>query len=237
MKIKSCFFGAVLAFASLPYAAWAQALPDNPQPTQPTLPAPVTIPKDTEIELVALEKVSSETATNRSHLRFVVAKDVVVDRITVVSAGTPVKGIVTKVKRGIPYHQGAELRIHMEDVRIDRNLRLRLSQWPPEARQGDWKDVATYIAFPTLYIALKHLQDDGWGEDGPPKPDAESGQQAVLPACVSFDFWVTFAKTIAATDLPLDKAGSTTPLNVACPQLRERPWIYGSPELYRVLFR
>lgn len=35
MKIKSCFFGAVLVFASLPYAARAQALPDNPQPARP----------------------------------------------------------------------------------------------------------------------------------------------------------------------------------------------------------
>jgi len=225
----------------LPLPAAQQGAPTAAAPdtaaAQPPLPVSAVIPKDTKIELVSLEQVSSETAARSLRVRFAVANDVVVNRMIVVPAGTTATGIVTKVKRGIPNHQWAELRIHMEDVKVGEGLRLRLSPWVPAARHIDPGLVATCIALPILCLALKNLGDNGWGEDGPPKPDAEAGQQAVLPACVSFDFWVTSAKTIAATDSPLDDSGSTTLLNVACPKLQEGSRTNEDPELFRVLFR
>jgi hypothetical protein len=166
-----------------------------------------------------------------------VANDILADRVTVIQAGAPVTGTVTKVRRGVANHQWAELRIHIEDVPVGHSIKLRLSSWAPVGEHLDREDVEMWILFPIGALFLKHLVDDGWGLDGPPKPDAESGEQAVLPQCLSIDYWVVSAKSIPGRELRVDNADSTTPLDVACPRILERSRVYESLNLERVLFR
>jgi hypothetical protein len=66
----------------------------------------VSIPKDTKIELMPLESISSGTAVAGSPVRFAVAKDVMVDGVIAIRAGAPVTGIVTKVRPGVPIVNG-----------------------------------------------------------------------------------------------------------------------------------
>jgi hypothetical protein len=78
----------------------APAIPSQSPSATPT-PAVVTIPEGTKIEIVPLENVSSEFAVAGSPVRFAVARNIVVNGVTVLHAGAPVTGTVTSVKRGV----------------------------------------------------------------------------------------------------------------------------------------
>jgi hypothetical protein len=195
------------------------------------------VPKDTKIELVTQETVSTETATNGSQVRFAVANDVAINGVTLISAGTPVVGIITKAKRGIAYKQWPTLRIHVNEVRIGQSLRVPLSQWPPEIRQGNWKVRAACIPFFAFCLAMKNIQDNGWGEDGAPKPDEWAGQQAVLPSCVLIDFWTASAIAAPQKTLPQKAASSPFLTKAVCHEVTSWSEAYRDPGLGRVFFR
>jgi hypothetical protein len=197
----------------------------------------VMVPKNTKIELMALETVSSETARKGSLIRFAVVNNVIFDGITVIADGSPVTGIVTKVNRGVAFHRWAELRIHVKEVRIGSGLRLPLSPWQDVGREGTGGDLAWCIVFFVPCIALRNLGNNGWGEDGAPKPDAGSGRQAILRPCVIFDFWTKASLRVDQSELPEATASLPAPPGAACRELRERLQIYEDPELDRLLFR
>jgi hypothetical protein len=98
-------------------AAPPTASADAPQPSMPApatdtprpLPEFVTVPKGTEIELVMLDSLSSATNKRGDTIRFAVAKDVIVDGIVAIHAGTPVTGIVTAVKKMIPHKSSGQI--------------------------------------------------------------------------------------------------------------------------------
>jgi hypothetical protein len=56
--------------------------------------------KGRKIQLVAQEPVSIEMAQTGAPFQFVVDKDVAVDGVTLIHAGTPVTGVIAKVNRG-----------------------------------------------------------------------------------------------------------------------------------------
>jgi hypothetical protein len=196
----------------------------------------VPIPRDTKVQVMAMETISSANVTKGSRVQFAVIKDVVVGGTTVIPEGTPVIGVVTKVERGVPFRHWAELRIHVKEVNIAHDTSLPLNHWPYSVRRNEPGDVATCVVFFVVCIALGNLGDDGWGEDGAPKPDADSGQQAVLRPCVAFDFWTTETQTVARKELAASAAPSEPP-KVVCPSIREMSQIREDPELDRLLFR
>jgi hypothetical protein len=195
------------------------------------------VPKGTRIELVSLEAVSSETAARGSRIRFAVANDVAIRGVTVIRAGTPVFGTITKAKRGIANEQWPTLRIHVNGVRIGQGIDLPLSLWAPETDQSTWKYRAMCVPFFVVCLGLKNLEDNGWGEDGAPKPDQSSGQQASLPSCVVFDFWTATPVSVPPEALPSQTANSPSLAQIACHQLTDWSHAYEDPGLGRVFFR
>jgi hypothetical protein len=196
----------------------------------------ITVPKDTKIELMTLETISTQSEAKGSVVRFAVARDIAIDGVTVIPAGMPVTGVVTKANRGIAYKQWPTLRIHVKGARINQSLSLPLSPWSLEAAPGSWKDRAQCVVFFVVCLALRSLGNNGWGEDGAPKPDHSSGQQAVLPRCVAIDFWTVSATTVSQSDLP-PKLTPPTLVRFDCVLVKSWSDAYQEPGLGRVFFR
>lgn len=183
-----------------------------PTPASPHAPS-ITIPKDTKIELIAMESISSETAIKGSTVRFEVANDISVNGLIVLWAGTPVTGKVTKVRRGTAYRQWAVLKIRVNAVTLTNGPTLRLTRSRPRNRHSIApKDIATCAAlFPLCILAAL-----GATEDGNEKPSAHSDEQSVLSACSVWEFW-----TVKPITIPAQSTGgrsSTSTSSVACVQ-------------------
>ncbi|MGA3130625.1 MAG: hypothetical protein ABSD59_07475 [Terracidiphilus sp.] len=157
------------------------------------------VPKDTKIELVALESISSESAIAGTPVRFAVAKDVVVDGATVLRAGTPVTGTVTEVVRGIAGKREGLLRIRVREVSLVGGHPLRLTSSDPQIRQtsGDrFKDgaVKTFEVFESVaFLPIELAMAVTMPTEGNGKP---SGEDAVLPRCFQGHYWVTTPSTL-----------------------------------------
>lgn len=162
--------------------------------------ATVHIPKDTKIEMVALEVVSSNTAIVGMPVRFAVAKDVVVDGVTVFPVGTPVTGAVSKVVRGVPGRSEGFLRIRVREISRDGGVPLRLTSADPRFRQsrrdrfneGAVNTLETLGGLVLLPLELPMAIAMSAGENGKP-----SGKNAVLPRCFHVDYWTAVSSTRA----------------------------------------
>lgn len=196
----------------------------------------VTVPQNTRIDLVTLETLSTESAKRGAQVRFAVAHDVTINGVTVIPAGTPVTGVVTKAERGIAYQEWPTLRIHVKEVRMNRSIGVPLSQWSLGTYHESWNERVQCAVFFVVCLSLKKLENDGWGEDGPPKPDQSSSWQAVLPRCVAIDFWTTSATTVYRSDMPSEMAASNV-TKIDCPQFVGWSDSYLDPGLGRVFFR
>jgi hypothetical protein len=199
--------------------------------------ASTIVPKGTEIELVSLETVSTETAAKGSRVRFAVAKDVAIRGLTVIRAGTPVMGVITKAERGIAYQQWPTLRIHVKEVRTREGLDLPLSPWAPVADPGAWKFRAACVPLFLVCLALKNLENNGWGEDGAPKPDQSSGQQAVFPPCVVISIWTAAPVSVPTKALPMQATDSRSLAQLGCLRVTDLSHAYEDPNHGRVFFR
>jgi len=226
-----CIFLAPLLMAQElnPAGAHVQSASPSSSPTPAAAPALVSIPKDTKIELMTLKTISSETATAGSHVQFVVANDVTVNGVTVFYAGAPVMGIVTHAKRGIANHQWAGLKIRVKELQIGNGPKLRLTSSNPKFRTTP-REFFSCAAFLPGCVQLMIMASMGCGEDScSSKPNAESGQQAVLPACVTSDFWTAASTDISLAQLAQGKASVTTNLTTACPRIVELSKIFRQP--------
>jgi hypothetical protein len=195
------------------------------------------VPKGTEIELVSLETVSTETAAKGSRVRFAVANDVAIRGATVIHAGTPVMGVITKAERGIAYQQWPTLRIHVKEVRTREGLVFPLSPWAPVRDPGAWKFRAACVPFFLARLALKNLENNGWGEDGAPKPDQSSGQQAVLTRCVVIYIWTAAPVSVPTKALPMQATDSRSLAQLGCLRVTDLSHAYEDPNHGRVFFR
>jgi hypothetical protein len=122
---------------ALPVAAETQpqaATPAAPEAVS-TLPLPATLDfvKGRRIQLVAQKPVSMEMARTGAPFQFVVDKDVAVDGVTVIHAGTPVTGVIAKVNRG-SYERGRDgyLDLRLSEAAGGRPVTVRLGGIPPE---------------------------------------------------------------------------------------------------------
>jgi hypothetical protein len=218
MKTTFRSLAGAFALALLFAVASAQVLPDSPQPASSAAiasPEFITIPKDTEVELVALEQISSAETKLGSTVQFAVAKDVIVDGTTVIHAGTLVNGTVTKVKRGSSKkHKWGYLRIDLSRVSVGSQTNLSLTGIFPQDRKtlasviksgatnvGLAALAAPILPFIVIYSSGEAIDDriNGahlWGE-------------ARLPLCYHKTAFVSSKQEIPVTDLPdLPKEGN-----------------------------
>jgi hypothetical protein len=104
-----------------------------------TLPLPASLVsiKGRKIQLVAQEPISMEMAQIGAPFQFVVDKDVVVDGVTLIHAGTPVIGVIAKVNRG-SYERNRDgyLDLRLSEPAGGPPIRVHLSGIPPEQVQG-----------------------------------------------------------------------------------------------------
>ena len=144
----------------------------------------VIIPKGTRIDLVSLENVSSATATEKSTVRFALAKDLIVNGVTVINAGSPVEGRVSRVRRGVPYRKWGSLSITIRKMQIGNHAQVRLLSSDPESPESKVDEWAQCVMiFPlcgAMIIALSRLEHA--------KPGGND-EQAVLSSCAGWTFW------------------------------------------------
>jgi len=196
----------------------------------------IRVPKDTKIELVSLENTSSEFAFMGAPVRFAVAKDVVVNGVTVLHAGAPVKGAITEFKGGMAHRKWASLTIRVREIQISTGVDLRLTASHPEwrAKPGDYLGCA--LVLPEC-IVLEILVKEGCREDSCPRGRDSDGQQALLPKCVSEEFWVKSAVTIPSAALDDEKAAASTYTPIPCARIVDRGTIFGQPGISFVEFK
>ncbi len=83
-----------------------------------SIPAMLTIPDGTSIEVRLAESVSSARAHVGDRLGFVVVRDVNVGGVSIIKAGTVARGSVTEVKRKRFLGIGGELRVKLDSVEL-----------------------------------------------------------------------------------------------------------------------
>jgi hypothetical protein len=93
-------------------------------------PAPIAltgIPEDTKIGLTVLDSVSPETAKAGSYVLLAVARNVVVNGVTVLRAGTCMTGTITCEKNGShAMNRDGNLTIRAWELQSGRKIRLRV---------------------------------------------------------------------------------------------------------------
>lgn len=97
------------------------------------LPASLDFVRGKKIQLVAQVPLSIEMARAGAPFQFVVDKDVAVDGVTVIHAGTPVIGVIAKVNRG-SYERSRDgyLDLRLSEPAGERPVTVRLGGIPPQ---------------------------------------------------------------------------------------------------------
>jgi hypothetical protein len=214
----SCAVGQALpdspASVPLPDPAWGRPQSLVNEPSKVTRAQPPAVPKGTSIVLIPLDRISSQTATRGTKVRFVIVRDVVINGVVVVPAGHEVNGVVTRVKGwSPPVSETGKLTIRINAIAIG-NTRLRLTSSEPDPGNVFQKTRdAVYgtglcIIYLPLCLAIKAMAyGDSRDERG----------SASLRSCVPMEFWVKSSTTAPATQTsqaPLDLmsvAGSVCP--------------------------
>lgn len=90
------------------------------------VPSTLTIPDGTSVRLGLRQNVSSDHSRAGDHLDFVVVRDVSIDGLTVIPAGTMASGTVTKVKGKRLFGIGAEVSLKLDSVELVNGDRVNL---------------------------------------------------------------------------------------------------------------
>jgi len=129
----------LLGAQQVPEAGGTFESPQNPKPAPAAgapypLPEFITIPKDTEIEMISLEAVSSATATKGQLVRLAVAKDVLVKNLVVIPKGTPATGVVSRLTKGVPGKRNGYLQVVPRILFLNNGKTITLR----ESRSGEF---------------------------------------------------------------------------------------------------
>jgi hypothetical protein len=182
------------------------------------IPAFVTIPKDTEIKIIALEAISSATAVVGAPVKFAVAEDVVADGIIVVHAGTPVNGTIVQVTRGSQEkHRVGHMTIRFAGMDLGNHLNLQVTGTYPGNRKTSgrvFKSVAegaldsiAFVAVLPFAIAYTIATSDG---------EKPAGNEARLPLCFPKVVFVVPRQKVPTNGLAEVPAEAKTALQGAC---------------------
>jgi hypothetical protein len=200
--------------------------------------ANVNIPKDTKIELVSLERVSSQNAIRGATVRFAVARDVAIGGVLLLPAGTPVSGIVTKVDRGVAGKRAGSLRVRIREIAVAENSHIRLTNSDPKYRQsrsdrlkeGSINTLETIGAVALLPLLLPMAI--GMSSGGDSKPD---GRDAVLPRCWSAEYWVAVSSPVEISPTLKTSGPASAAAQDGCVTGQEKPVIDWTVSSWEVL--
>ena len=102
-------------------------LPAQTQPSQNTASKPVIIPEATVIQLKIHEPISSKLSDIGDEVITTVKKDVEVDGIVLLPAGTEVIGRITAAKAAKRPFKGGQLHISFDRIRLDNGIIKKIS--------------------------------------------------------------------------------------------------------------
>ena len=185
-------------------------VPDPVSTASGSVPEFVAIPKGTRIELILLDPVSSAECRRRSGIHFAVWKDVVVDGITAIPAGTLVAGTVTRAKQAIPNKRDGSLDFRPKDVEVTQHRKLRLTNSPPRPpkswayRRDQVDQTLRMIVTAPLWLPRLPFDLAGWKQEGRNEhPQPPRGKDVEFHACYVEHYWFTRAAvTIRVAALP-----------------------------------
>lgn len=163
----------------------------------------VTIPRGTEVELMALETVSTETARKGQMVRFAVARDVVVNGEVVLHAGTPVNAKLYSFSKAVPGRRDGMMKLVMDAVIVNgRKIWIAACNAECLQKQSEQskhrisktgKDVAMAVVAAPLLPALVAMEVADSVHEKKSRSAAGTVQPteaAVLPACYKVRRWV-----------------------------------------------
>lgn len=164
----------------------------------------IMLPKNTGIEVVSLDPVSSASTKAGSQIRLRVSHDVVVQNVTTIRAGTLLTGTVTKVVAGSRRnHRNGQIKIRINRLELARGQSIQFTGKTPQerlAQKEDRKDMARILfALPLLPILLPWfvaMTIGMWNEGGKP-----IGNDVGMPKCFSFTAYTTGRLKVRAADL------------------------------------
>lgn len=159
----------------------------------------VTIPHGTEVELMALETVSTESAHKGEHVHFAVARDVVVNGEVVLYAGTKVDALLYSLTKAVPGRRDGAMKLVMDAVVINK-AKIWIAECNAECQekrteQGKnkigkaGKDVALAVVAVPLLPALVGMEVADGVHKNAASP-VQPSEAAVLPACYKVKRWV-----------------------------------------------
>ena len=237
LQAALCLSLSPLLIAQQVFCSSVQQSGQSPDPSQNAAStsnhqAPLDIPKDSKIKLVAGEKVSSETASKGASIKFFVAKDVVIDGNVVVPAGTPAAGTVVEVKRAIQGKKEGHLTIRISEIKLGENSFLPLTLSDPKYRltprerakehlTNGIEEVGGGILCVAMLPACLGLEVAMGGIRAEKPP----GKDAVLPQCYPVDAWVTAKSTIPPADRAANSDTAALPLSDSPAQCNINPTI------------
>jgi len=139
----------------------------------------VVVPKDTEINFVLLEPISSATATKGQLVRMAVAKDVIIHGVVAIPKGTLATEVVSHLRRAKPGRRDGYFEVKPIAISIDSETKAKLKEYPTgEDTCGDFGPCwAMWGAFaPLILIGLARSAADN-------RNLKEKGAERVLTAC------------------------------------------------------
>jgi hypothetical protein len=182
----------------------------------PSSPDSITLAKDTPIELVSLDPIDSATAKAGDKIRFRLIRNVIVQNVTVIPAGTLFAGTIMKAVAGEKHHRDGLVKLRIDPYRLGPGQAIRLTgqSWADRDRNRKDRKAAIdgtafmILTFPSSLIFRSAL-DAGGG-----KP---IGNELRLPQC----FWINaysasevqipFVNLSRTNALPVDKSPSVCP--------------------------
>jgi hypothetical protein len=154
-------FQCLLCISLCPLLAAQQIIADaqqqaTQQPAPPAVvttlvqPVVITTPAGISVELAALDALSAANATVGQRVSLAVARDAINNGATAISAGTPVNGIITKVRYGsYKSNRGDQLDVRLIDSAPGTLVKLRLATISsPEPTYPD-EPMPAYSGYPT----------------------------------------------------------------------------------------
>jgi hypothetical protein len=181
---------------------------DTPQSLAPApatdashaLPEFVTIPKNTEIELITLEAVSSATATKGQLVRLAVAEDVRVEGLVVIPKGTFATGEVTHLRKGVPGKNDGSIRLSPITLTLGNGKRTKL--WESAYGEDDCANVGPCWVLWTLFWPIGLV---GMAVHGTENRDDESqkpkGKDVTIDDCNRFSAYLAHRIALRTIDL------------------------------------
>jgi hypothetical protein len=176
--------------------------PQNLAPASATaapdpVPEMITIPKNTEIEFITLEAVSSATATKGQLIRLAVGKDMIINGLVVIRKGTLAMGKVTHLTKGVPGKKDGYLQIEPSTLILGNGRRVKL--WELMYGEDDCANAGPCWVLWTLFapIALIGMAINA-NEN---RDEIHQGNDMSIDACVHLSGYIATKITLHQADI------------------------------------